>query len=336
VIFRFTIILLFTLLFNLDTLAQQSMFACSDSSFCIPGVIGLPRSKGLVIKNEVVKDYKINSVSSDGNGSAEGEVSKNRRWEFTIRAPILNKDQFKIAVGFNYFVEEYRFENSQNLSFPLYTDLEDRSLKSLKSTLYFVKPTRTNRYYLMRISGSLNGDFRRSFENNEKYLRFSISPLIGWKKNEYLSYAFGFAYSYSFGRRTIYPLIAYNKSFSAQFGIESILPLSIKLRYNTKNQKNYFYQKTELNGANYNLQLDATNNAQVYLEKAEIRFFVTWEREIHDWLWFGIDAGVRENISYDITDSPNLNAKLLTENTLNTAFIYNISLFVVPPRKFLK
>ena len=284
---RFTYLILFISILSFGSAkAQQSMFACSDSSYCIPGVIGLPRSKGLVIKKENVKDYKIKSVSSDGSGADEAEIKRNRRYEFTLRVPILNKDNFKIAAGFNYFVEEYNFENPNTISYPLYTKLEDRSLKSIKSTLYLVKPTKTNMYYLMRISGSLNGDFRSSIENNENYFRFSISPLVGWKRNDFVSYAFGFAYSYSFGRRTVYPLIAYNKTFNEQWGIETILPLKAKLRYSTRNQKNFFFAKTELNGSNYNLQLDPNNVESVYLEKSEVRFLITWEREIHDWLWF--------------------------------------------------
>ncbi len=315
--------------------AQESMLVCTDSSFCIPSVIGLPRSKGLEIKREIVRDYRITSTAIDGSGSAEAEIQRNRRWEMTLRVPILNKPGFKMAAGFKYFVEEYNFEDKESISFPFYQNLEDRPLRSLRGTLYLVKPTRTNKYFLLRLTGGFNGDYRNSLDDNERYLRFSISPLIGWKRTDYLSYALGFAYNYSFGRRTIYPLFAYNRTFNNHWGVESILPVSIKLRYNTTNQKNYFFLKTELNGANYNVHLDPNQASTRYLEKSEVRFLLNYEREIHDWLWFGVEAGVRQNINFDLTDSPEINARVITENNLNIAFVYNMSIFVVPPRKFL-
>ena len=71
-------------------------------------------------------------------------------------------------------------------------------------------------------------------------------------------------------------------------------------------------------------------------DKSEVRFLLCWEREIHDWLWFSIESGIRSNIDFDLSDSPTLQSDQLIENRLNHAFTYGFSLFVVPPRRFLK
>lgn len=314
--------------------AQSTPINCTDSTFCIPGVVGLPRSKGLVITRELVKDYAIRS-NVDGMASS-GEVRRNRRWEMKLRAPVLLKEGFKMAVGFKYFVEEFNFENSDNQDFAFYNSLENRPLRSIRSDVYMIKPTLGKRYYILRVSAGLNGDYNLDNFGKEEFLRFSVTPLIGWKENDYVSWAVGVAYSYSFGRRRIFPILAYNKSFNLQWGIESILPASIKLRYSTKDLKNYFYLKAELNGANYSVRLTDQQRELVYLNKSEIRYLLNYEREIHDWLWFGVEAGLRQNINFDLANSPDINSNVVVENSLNEAFLMNFSLFLVPPRKFLK
>lgn len=319
---------------SINASAQSTIVNCADSTFCIPGVVGLPRSKGVEIKRELVKDYGINSKA---NGrSSSGEVRRNRRWEMKLRAPVLLNKGFKMAVGFKYFVEEFNFEDINSQDFNFYQNLENRPLRSIRSDVYMIKPTMGKRYYILRLSAGLNGDYNLDDFAKSDFLRFSIAPLVGWKENDYVSWAVGLAYSYSFGRRRIFPILAYNKSFNLQWGIESILPSQIKLRYSTRNLKNYFYLKAELNGANYSLRLNNQQQELVYLNKSEIRYLLTYEREIHDWLWFGIEAGMRQNINFDLANSPDINANVIVENELNEALVLNFSLFLVPPRKFLK
>ena len=310
------------------------MINCMDSTFCIPGVDGLPRTKGLVITRELIKDYGINSKVNNGQ-TANAEIRRNRRWTFKLRAPLLLKDNIKIAGGLKYFVEEHNFENPETLDNDFYNNLEDRPLRSLRADIFIMKPTRGNKYFILRISGALNGDFE-GIDLGSDYFKFSIAPLIGWKKSNYLSYAFGIAYSEIFGRRSIYPVVSYNQTFSPHWGVESILPAELKFRYNSLDKKNFLYLKAELNGSNYTLNFFENRDEPVFLEKSEIRFLFTWEREIYDFLWFGIEAGFRTNINFDLSENAQINAETLVNNQLNEAVVGNISLFIVPPRKFLK
>jgi len=332
---KYCFLFLLCLVSGIELHGQETIVNCTDSTFCIPSVIGLPRTKGIVIKRELVKDYFIKSSADQPVGNSNAEVRRNRRWEMKLKAPIILKDNFKMAVGFKYFVEEFNFEDVENPQYAFYNNLEDRPLRSIRGDVFMIKPTLGNRYYILRVSAGLNGDYNLENFAKKDFLKFSISPLIGWKKNDYVSYAFGLAYSYSFGRRSLYPLIAYNKSFDNQWGLESILPAEIKLRYSTLNLKNYFYLKTELNGSNYSLRL-SDQQSLVYLNKSEIRFLLTWEREVHDWLWFSIEGGLRTNINFDLANTPDINADVVVENQLNEAMVLSFSIFVVPPRKLLK
>lgn len=315
---------------------QTSIINCTDSTFCVPGVLGLPRSKGIEIKREIVRDYLIHS-KLDGVGEDEAEVRRNRRWTFKLRAPVILKDNFKMAAGIKYFVEEYNFDdpNSLNPENHFYQNLEEKNLRSLRGEIFIVKPTRTNKYYILRISGAMNGDFDK-IRLGGNYFKLSIAPLIGWKRSDYLSYAVGFAYSEAFGKRSIYPLFSYNQTFNQHWGVESILPAEVKLRYNTIDQKNFVYLMADLAGSNYTLDNFSNSDTPLYLEKSEVRFMINWEREIHDFLWFGLSAGYRTNIDFDLSESARINAKTYVSNDLNGALIYSMSIFVVPPRKMLK
>jgi hypothetical protein len=322
----------------LPALAQESIMNCTDSTFCVPAVSGMPRSKGIIIKQERITDYGIRSNSgSESLNSGRGEVSSNRRWEFKLRMPVVSKPNIAIAVGIHYNVEEYKFENTRNQDYPLYSSLEDKSLKSLGGSIYVVKPWRGKRYLLLRASGDLNGDYDRDGYSKKNFLQFSVAPLLGWKKNANTSYAFGIAYGYNFGRPIISPLISYNHTFNRHWGIEMLLPTKAKLRY-TLNDKTLFFASTELNGASYNIHLKDSSFAKrgdLFLQKSEVRYLVTFEREIHDWLWFSLEAGVRSNINFSLSDTFGPPRNALIRNHLNHAMLFSFSIFAVAPKKFL-
>ncbi len=315
------------------------MFDCTDTTFCIPAVPGLPRSKGLIIKQERVLDYSINSKSKNpAFQDANGEVRRNKRWQFKLRMPVMNKEHLKLAVGIKYFQEEYSFSEFSDATHPLLRNLEDRPLRSLGGVVYAVKPFLGNHYLLFRGSANLNGDYGSDQKPKGDFLKYSVAPLYGVKKNINVSYAFGVALTYNFGRTILYPVFAYNKTFNPKWGIETFLPVNARLRY-TPNDKNVFYASTSLHGSNYNIHFQDTalqRQETLYLQKSEIRYMLTYEREIHDWLWIGFEGGMRSNLEFSLSDSYTRNRNVLIDSQLKDAFLFNISLFVVAPRKFLR
>jgi hypothetical protein len=318
--------------------AQEIFTWAKEKEFCNPSVIGLPRAKAIIIKYEVQPAYRINSIGEPGGfGNSTGKISRNHRLDLRLRFPIINKPSLTIAGGIKYQVEEFRFDDERPLNYPFHKDLEDRPLKSAGLHLYVIKPTKTNKYFILRASVDLNGDYTSGKFGKSEFLKFSITPLIGWKKNDNLSYALGFTYGYTFGRPLLLPVISYNKNFNCHLGIESILPFSLKLRY-TANEKNYVFAGLELNGASYRLDSEGTaysNFSQLHLFRSELRYTVTYEREIHDWLWLGIEAGYRQTLRFNLTNGPNGRSDVIIKNKLAGATLVNASLFVVPPQSFL-
>lgn len=319
---------------------SQELFSwAKETPYCNPSVVGLPRAKALIIKYELQPEYKINSTGKLGNyGNSEAKVNRNRRWDFRLRFPIINKPSLTIAAGIKYTHEEFRFANTVSNNYALYKDLEDRPLKSMGLHFYVVKPTRTKKYFILRASFDLNGDYTSSNIGKIDFLKFSISPLIGWKQNENLSYAVGVSYGYTFGVPLVIPVFSFNKNFNCHFGIESLLPVNLRLRY-TPNPKNYFYTGLELAGSSYRLENKGTVfNAydKLHLFRSELRATINYEREIHDWLWFGIEAGYRDNIFFNLTNGSRSRSDIIIENRLKAAPVINASLFAVPPRGLLR
>jgi hypothetical protein len=206
-------ILIFFALFPGKARAQKSGVQCTDE-YCVPSVIGLPRSKGFSIEYDIIPEHKITSTAKQsGYANAYGEVSKNSRLDIKLRLPIINKPALTVAVGFRFFKEEFYFTEPSVPNYELYTDLQDRSLRTAGLQLYIVKPTKTKKYFLLRMSADLNGDFTNTKIPINKYLKFSVAPMIGWKQNPNLSLALGLAYGYTFGRPTIYPIILLQSQF---------------------------------------------------------------------------------------------------------------------------
>lgn len=115
--------------------------------------------------------------------------------DFRLRFPIVNKPSLTIAAGIKYTHEEFRFANAAVNNYALYKDMEDRPLKSLGLHFYVVKPTHAKKYFILRASFDLNGDYT-----------------------------------------LVIPVFSINKNFNCHWGIESLLPVNIRLRY-TPNPK---------------------------------------------------------------------------------------------------
>lgn len=317
--------------------AQENLLTCPDSTFCVPSVDGMPRSKGIIFEYERVVDYGIKANSSNPSiGDVnDGGIKVNRQIQFVCRLPVYNKEHLKIAAGFRYFTEEFRFDATD---YPLFQSLEDRALKSIGLSAYIVKSFRGNKFFLVKLGADLNGDYNQDIAPKADFLRYSLVPLFGWKKNNQIAYGVGLAYSYVFGTPRFIPVIAYNNTFNRRWGIEMLLPGSIRLRHNMS-ESDIFYFTTKINGASYRINLhDEAAFAQydiLDLKKSEIRIFATYEREIYDFVWFGVNSGLRKNLSFYLNDSLNGGGERIIEGDVRRAFFFNVSLFLVPPRKFI-
>jgi len=315
-----------------------------DSEYCNPRVIGMPRPTGISIDYERVMDYRIYSKSNvDYLQNGDGEINYNRRIKAKFKVPVINRDKFKLAYGFSYSHEEFRFDDIEEINYSLYKSLEDKSLKSLGSSFNLLFPKKNKTFWAVQVNLTLNGDYYLDDANLFNFLKVSAGPMWGRKPNESLMYGFGFAYSYTFGDPSITPIVAYYKTFSPKWGIEAMLPLEAKVRYKA-NKGTYLYAGAEARGASYNVRLNdpaLVDKNTLELRHSEIKFFLSLNKEIHDFLWVSFDAGYRYNLNFNLAES-NRNRKptnflkhdYIVESQLDDAFFFNASLNIKPPRKW--
>jgi hypothetical protein len=333
------ILLLFTVsgifLLGSSCHAQVDILQCTDSTYCVPSVSGLPRSKGLSIEKESSLDQNIRA-KSNGDVSSFQSVDQNSRYAFKMKVPVLNKEHFKLVLSGGYSQEKFEFKDADQLEEPLFLTLQDRPLRTLSLGTYIVKPFLNNKYLLTRVQARLNGDFDSKNLGYSEFLRINAVAVYGWKLDDHRIFAIGGAFSHLFGRASILPVVLYYHNFNSQWGLEANLPGNFRMRY-TPNQHNVFYGGMALSGANY--RLDALSNAApFFLEKSELRTAVTYEHEIHDWLWVGLSLGHRHQLSFDVSSINGLTRKpgdSILQSEVESTFFYNLSIFIVPPRKML-
>ena len=121
------------------------------------------------------------------------------------------------------------------------------------------------------------------------------------------------------------------------------LPANAKMYYKF-NTKTLLYFGYELDGANYQLQftnpLLLTDKKSLQLRRSVVKVALELEREIYDFIWFGIATGIQQPISLNVTDIKNgglfTKSDHLFRNNVALDPFANVSLFFVIPRKLNK
>ncbi|MDB5262866.1 MAG: hypothetical protein JWQ14_2147 [Adhaeribacter sp.] len=330
----------------MNTTQQPTAPVADKKEFANPSVIGMGKGKGLIINYERQPDFGITSTSPRTEiGNKQGEVRRNNKFDLKAYAPLVNNPHFKMVAGFNYSFEEFNFEYLLPPEYQFYSNIEDKNLRSISGQLVLLRPINEKNFYIFRAKGELNGDYNTKEVAVPDYLKTTVEFLYGWKISSSYSYGFGAQLGYALGRRRIYPAFLFNRTFNPKWGIEAILPANADLRYNAS-ERSLWFAGFSVDGGSYNINVKNIGIPALEtleLRRSEIRGRVRWEREIYDFLWLGVEAGYRENLSFKAYEN-NANdgfffAKkedAVIENKLKGAALFNVELFLVPPRRFLK
>lgn len=322
---------------RLDSLRDAGI--CTPHGFSIPSIVGVPRSKGFELYQERLPGFDLTSTE---NGTAiRRKVRRTKIWSARLRVPVVNKEHFKFIVGFKYYQQEFAFENPETLESPFHRSLQDKPIRSGGLSLYGIKSFIGNKYLAVRGTFRLNGDF--GGDDLSAHQKSSLSVIYGIKHHRHMTYGFGVSASNTFGRTTVYPVVYYKHKFRPKWAVESLLPISLRFLY-LPNEQNNVLLEARLEGDNYNVNFSELPTVPLYLEKADLKVSATYEREVHDFLWVSVAAGIRYNINFDISDSdayfertfPIGNTdNLVIQNQVGLAGFMRFSVFIVPPRKWV-
>lgn len=324
--------------FKTDSLHKIGV--CDEDGFCEPGIKGMPRPKGFSIVQENVMNYGIKTNELRESKKFDNEIKRNKDLEVNLRFPVLMKKTYSLIFGLEYKVEEFQFENPNDIQNGFIRDLEDKHLRKYGFKVYFSKSLKGRNYIYTRTSVSLNGDLGADDFKSSSYqdfFRFSFSGIYGTKVDASKTYGFGLNYSYNFGDLALFPIFYYNKQWNEKWGLELRLPIKTELRY-FPDKKNLLYFTNRISGDSYILKLRSLQEQNTFLGIASYRSMVRYEREIYDFLWVTVSAGLRVNINFDLSDREDFinNRDPFIENELANATFFRFGLFIVPPRKMMK
>ena len=318
----------------------------NSQEFATPSVVGQGPSKGVVAHLERLTDFSIKSKQNVNGTSttSSATVTKNSRAFIKGYVPAWNRPHLKVILGFNYDREEFQFNKPDNSVF--FRNLEDKGLKVLGAQIAVIRPVDDVHWYIARVKGELNGDYTASELDVNDYLKMSGEFIYGWKRTKYFAWGVGLQLGYTFGRQSIYPAILYNRTFNDKWGVEALFPARVSVRYNVSD-KTLLFAGYSVDGLNYNIKLREAlpdGRQTLILRQTELRPRLRLEREIYDFLWFGVEAGYRYNASFAAFDEKGNSGNSILrgsprpriiDNTLGGAPYASLEIFLVPPRKFL-
>jgi hypothetical protein len=319
-------------------LSAQSIAELEEpAGYCTSSVCYQARPKAFELNYARIVDFSLASSYVDNDSLRfNTEVRRNRRIDVKAKLPLLNRPDWKLALGIGYVVENYSFEESSGAGKPLLDQLEERPLRSISSTLYIGRYFK-HTYLLARVRASLDHDGVESPSRKDNPIKYSVAVTYGWKPNENTTYGGGFAFTYLTGRLQLLPVAGISHTFSPRFGIEALLPQSIKGRFNLSD-KNLLYLAAEIDGANYNIMFSGQPlDGTFFLERSALRTYARFEHELHDWLWCGADVGLTHNLNLTlVTDHGVHSGRKMIGTDVGNALFFGASIFIVPPRKMMK
>ncbi|MCG8307902.1 MAG: DUF6268 family outer membrane beta-barrel protein [Cytophagales bacterium] len=266
----------------------------------------------------------INSFSGDGQ-IRHSDFDINKSYKIKLNVPVITANKLKVIGQLRYNNEQLHLgedflENEQEIHF-------DNAGMSL-----MLKYDLKNSYFLGgHVSGFFKAD-KLTFAQYASILDYSGSIVFG-KETEYGSIGFGALMGNSLGRFRLYPMILMDHQLSDSWKLEMKLPKEVQLRKMLKPDNFYFTGGAEVNAASYFISNDIYQGVD-HLEyrRAAVDFRIGIEKEIHDFLWFGVDLGFTQPVYSALVESGEPTRNKLFDFDQSFTPYTSISVFIVPPR----
>ncbi|MFA0960858.1 DUF6268 family outer membrane beta-barrel protein [Roseivirga sp. BDSF3-8] len=308
--------------------------------YCKPGLANSPRPKFFELSRTSSYFHNARANNYLTESEERKRVVSNDRFEAKLKFPLWMHPGFNMFGGIGYSSETYSFakSGSQRGDSGFLSNIDEQTLKGVSAKIYATKPFKSNKFLFAKVGIKFQGDFHETHSPVNSYLNYDAGLLYGWKSSEDFVMGAGIAASNNFGRFSIYPIFVYQRNFTNRISLEALLPASIKVRYTTFDSRNIIYGVSEVNGSNYRINqpeiLPGANGAIVW-QNANVDVKLGYEREIHDWLWFTLEAGIRQNLRSRIRYPEADGQEVILDCNWDQSMVFKAGIFFVPPRKLL-
>lgn len=337
-----TFILSFFLIYiSLPAFAQKKLGDVSEKDFdrVGPHIPNTPLPKGLLATYRLFGAFPIESEAKRDiyPSHGKGRVTRLEENEFKIKIPFLLRKYTNYILGLKYRYEEYHFEQ-KNHPYPLYRDLENKHLNYLSADLYVNHKLKNRKFLTVKVGTQLIGDYNKEELSTKRFLKHTLTSGFGWKKSERYSIGFGVYANYIYGSYSVYPVFLFNKAFAEKWAVQLALPASANIYYKPNNSS-IFSAGIEFDGASYNIAFSNPGfegYETVELTRSDLLLPISYEREIHDFIWLIATVGYRYNVGFNINEGDRFNADKLLENKISGSPYFSVGLFLTLPKKYRK
>lgn len=303
---------------------------------CKPGIENRSRSKGL----ELSYGYFGGGRFKPEDTLLSQPLTEFRNLSYLkldLKAPVINKEAFKLLLSYSYFSEVYDFKRFGPDFSETFREINDGPLKSSSLGLIISKSLGEFHYVGFRAKISSNGNYPglgRFFDG-----RLAIYKLYGIyaiKPSDDFEWGLGVAFSKSFRRNNLVPFLLFNRNFNDKWGIESVFPANVFMRYNL-GAGDILLFGVEYDSQSYRIAVPSANVPAGILDYAvnHSEFFASArvEHQFARWIWGNFKAGYRFNFSTDFEAKTPGTIPFNVEQS--NAFFFQLGFFLSPPDDLL-
>ena len=281
---------------------------------------------------EKLTDYRA-AYTGEGQLNGRSEIDSDHLLKAKLAIPLVVNDQRLFALQLKHYQQRFLFNHedfSHNQEF--FSELESRTFYNSAVRVLYQEQLKGNGTLRFLGSVGINND---QFRIKREALNISASFGYSMQRSQTEELGFGLVVSQTLGRFRALPLITYENHFASRWVVDLALPKTAALRY-IINDKTFLTGKAEFKSNRYNLTdplVDQYSNLTI--RKLDLQWNISFEREIHDWLWFGLEAGYNKNLVYNIVERGEASRDAIVRLRPRDAAYMKASIFIVPPRKLL-
>ena len=245
-----------------------------------------------------------------------------------VNTPVISRSNFILNLGLTYWNSGYGMADVTTRESSFAQTLEQNGLRTTGVNATVFKPFDNKHFLIAQVNADLNGDYRNFDQISGRNMTYSATAIYGWKKNDNLMWGVGASRTYRAGALIYVPVLFYNRTFNQKWGLELLLPARASLRRNF-GTNSLLLIGYELEGNAYYLSQN-----DVYLRRGELKPRITYERQIKDFVWLSVQAGLRYNWRFDAYRAQNPQGRdeqPVIENRLGNPFYFNVSINLVSP-----
>ncbi|MEQ8704874.1 MAG: hypothetical protein RIC19_13185 [Phaeodactylibacter sp.] len=306
------------------------------ATFCRPGVTNKSRGRGLLLERTMVGDQNLAPRPGGIEGANASEVDYIEQFRAKIKIPLINAPSLKVLAGYEYQQEAVQFERIGYFNQELFQSLNGKALRTNKYSLYINKSFNERVYGGLRLRTSYRGDYQQMMSFDPRYATFSGLAAVGFKERDDLEWGLGLMFGRNFFNTTLLPFGVFNQTFSDKWGIETVLPVQVMMRYNFT-PTNMLLFGVEYQSSSYALDLlqpGTQGMTPYYFRHAEIALKAVYDKKIYSWIWLTAETGylIPRRARFDNTIDAAYNFRART----SPQPFFRVGLFLSPPRDMIK